>query len=485
MRFWLLFISIFVFLTFPLAVRAAEVDFEVNVLDSDPPTAPTNLRATDIGWNYVSLAWDASTDNVGVTGYRLENPETGAVLGVTTILSYTISSLQPETKYFFQTRADDAAGNLSLPSNTLEVTTLVLPTPTPSLILTTSPTLPIVSPSPIPSTTLEKIIELIQKIPEKLRQFIKENAPSLNTVLITTTTALTLIPTAVNIGIGLVNLVPNFFYWLTQFLQFWGLRRRRKPWGVVFDSQTGQPMPLAIVRIFEKQYHRLMETAVTDRQGRYGFLPKAGIFYLTCQKPAYTFPSRIQDSSFYENLYLGGEFTTQENQAITFNIPLDPLVESVKHLNLVIFFVKLNRFLRKIHLPLLILGFLIAFYSLLLTSELLYLLSMVFYTLMVALEYLRGLRLRPYGIVIDPAGQPLAMVIVRLYTSQGRLRGTEVTDSLGRFRFLAVPGAYYLTAIKPGYQGLKTKIITWKQQEGLFALDLRLEKSPQDHLGKS
>ena len=44
-------------------------------MDTQPPTAPTNLTATASG-NQVSLSWTASTDNVGVTGYLVyrENP---------------------------------------------------------------------------------------------------------------------------------------------------------------------------------------------------------------------------------------------------------------------------------------------------------------------------------------------------------------------------------------------------------------------------
>ena len=39
--------------------------------DTQAPTAPSNLRVTATTSSSVSLAWNASTDNVGVTGYRL------------------------------------------------------------------------------------------------------------------------------------------------------------------------------------------------------------------------------------------------------------------------------------------------------------------------------------------------------------------------------------------------------------------------------
>src|SRR5437667_118862 len=40
--------------------------------DTTPPTAPTNLTATAASASQINLAWTASTDNVGVTGYMVE-----------------------------------------------------------------------------------------------------------------------------------------------------------------------------------------------------------------------------------------------------------------------------------------------------------------------------------------------------------------------------------------------------------------------------
>ena len=40
--------------------------------DTTPPTAPGSLAATPSGTSTINLSWTASTDNVGVTGYRVE-----------------------------------------------------------------------------------------------------------------------------------------------------------------------------------------------------------------------------------------------------------------------------------------------------------------------------------------------------------------------------------------------------------------------------
>jgi len=92
-----------------------------------PPTVPGNLRSTGTTPNSVSLAWDASTDNVGVTGYTVTYGSTNVnVTGTST----TINGLTPGTTYTFTVKAKDAAGNVSNASNALSVTTdSVLPDP--------------------------------------------------------------------------------------------------------------------------------------------------------------------------------------------------------------------------------------------------------------------------------------------------------------------------------------------------------------------
>jgi streptogrisin C len=79
--------------------------------DTQAPTAPANTRSTAATATSVSLAWDASTDNVGVSGYDVYNGSTLATSVAGT--SATITGLSPDTAYTFTIRAKDAAGNSS------------------------------------------------------------------------------------------------------------------------------------------------------------------------------------------------------------------------------------------------------------------------------------------------------------------------------------------------------------------------------------
>ncbi|MCD1262034.1 fibronectin type III domain-containing protein [Paenibacillus athensensis] len=89
--------------------------------DTQAPTAPGNLHSNGTGSTSVILAWNASTDNVGVTGYNVYRGTTLA--GTATSTTFTVSGLTANTTYSFTVKAKDAAGNLSAASNTLTVTT--------------------------------------------------------------------------------------------------------------------------------------------------------------------------------------------------------------------------------------------------------------------------------------------------------------------------------------------------------------------------
>ena len=96
--------------------------------DTTAPTAPT-LSASGTTSTTTNLSWTGATDNVAVTGYDvLRN---GALIGsTTTATTFAVTGLTASTAYTFNVRAKDAAGNVSLNSNTVSVTTLAVSTVT-------------------------------------------------------------------------------------------------------------------------------------------------------------------------------------------------------------------------------------------------------------------------------------------------------------------------------------------------------------------
>lgn len=89
--------------------------------DTQAPTAPTNLSASNLTQTTVDLSWNAATDNVGVTEYAVY--QGGSLLGSTANTSAQITGLSDNSSYTFSVKAKDAAGNTSGSSNSVSVQT--------------------------------------------------------------------------------------------------------------------------------------------------------------------------------------------------------------------------------------------------------------------------------------------------------------------------------------------------------------------------
>src|SRR5262245_34944109 len=90
--------------------------------DTQPPAPPGNLTATGNLTGSVSLTWSAATDNVGVAAYNIHRstsngftPSPGNRIGQSTTLNY-VDVISVGT-YYYRATAQDAAGNISAPSN--------------------------------------------------------------------------------------------------------------------------------------------------------------------------------------------------------------------------------------------------------------------------------------------------------------------------------------------------------------------------------
>ena len=91
-------------------------------LDTQAPTAPTKLSASDITRTSFTLNWTASTDNVGVKEYRVYRND--KLLASSSNNSYPVATLNLNTTYKMRVVAFDQAGNPSKSSATISVKTL-------------------------------------------------------------------------------------------------------------------------------------------------------------------------------------------------------------------------------------------------------------------------------------------------------------------------------------------------------------------------
>jgi len=93
-------------------VNSDTIQVQVANGDSQAPTVPANVTATANAYNKVTVGWTASTDNVGVTGYRVLRG--GVAIGqVTSGTQYVDTTTLPNTSYSYQVMAYDAANNTS------------------------------------------------------------------------------------------------------------------------------------------------------------------------------------------------------------------------------------------------------------------------------------------------------------------------------------------------------------------------------------
>lgn len=108
--------------------------------DHKPPTKPTNLQVTAVGPYSVSLAWNPSTDNVGVVRYVVCCSASGKSQDIPAPASAGVftAGVEPNRVQTVRIYAVDAANNWSQPSNFVSATTPAdtLPPTTPLVSVT-------------------------------------------------------------------------------------------------------------------------------------------------------------------------------------------------------------------------------------------------------------------------------------------------------------------------------------------------------------
>jgi len=281
------------------------------------------------------------------------------------------------------------------------------------------------------------------------------------------------------------SFISYIYFLLTQPLLLIG-RRKRKEFGVVFNSLTKMPVDLAIVRLFRTN-GKLVRTSATDKLGRYAFLVDPGEYRIETSKQNYTFPTQYlkekKEDGEYLDLYHGETIRAGEKGAIiTANVPMDPLdvVKSARRL----YWEAIGRKAQSV----------LAFSGVLLTlvAALLYRLPYLWVLAAVQLGiYLlfrrlaRPSRPKKWGIIYDEkTKKPIPFAVARIVeTEYNKVLESRVTDARGRYNFLVGNNKYVVTVEKPGYEPRKTEEIDMsgaKKGEGVVDLDIPMkEKSPE------
>jgi chitodextrinase len=264
------------------------------------------------------------------------------------------------------------------------------------------------------------------------------------------------------LGLALLNLAAalplfNILAFLqrlfTQPILLFG-RRRRKKWGVVYNSLTKQPVELAIVRLIGHESGLVLQTRVTDVHGRYAFSPKPGNYRIEVVKPGFAFPTehlkgKPHDVDFVD-LYHGTVIEAAKDALIAANIPLDPVVVEEAPRKVIF-----RKTLRAIQQNLALVTVIASVIGLVIVPSL----QAALFTLGQVGLYLLFRRLavpaaaKEWGIVIDQATRKAVdRVVVRIFDKKfNKLLETQVTDANGKYGFFVRRNVYYVTAEKAGF----------------------------------
>lgn len=268
---------------------------------------------------------------------------------------------------------------------------------------------------------------------------------------------------------GYLPYLPTLlFHFVTYLVGLVGRKNKkeRRFYGIVYDSITKQPLPLAIIRIYNKGTNKLVATVVSDKEGRYEALLKPDVYRLEATKPAYHFPSAIVTAEIdgqYQHIYKAENgLIVQQEELLIPDVPLDPinakrqwqLSSGVKKIWLAI-----QRAGNYLAVPILLVGAVAAILVVIAVPQnaLNWVLA-ILYVIMLAAQLSLHTRLqKAWGVVYDIASNAvLPLTTIQLIDpSYGKVVTSRLTDYEGRYSFMPEPGHYVVKASKPGYEQVK------------------------------
>jgi hypothetical protein len=252
------------------------------------------------------------------------------------------------------------------------------------------------------------------------------------------------------VGVASTGFAQSFFlvfHLVNSIFNALGFRRKKKPFGYVYDSSTKEPVSNAVVRIYKGE--ELVETTVTDSEGMFLSSLDTGEYRVKVKKGGYEFPSNlIKGNEDYplKNIYKGGLIERGESSDLVINIPLDRKdLSEAKKLSTV-FKSVVSVFLTMFNILLFAFGILLIIYTyykypgsfswyiVLLYIPALYFLSKSIFS-----------KSSVYGKVVDENGKAVVGKEIFLIDKEfDEVVGKRVTDERGRYRFVCRKGDYQL-----------------------------------------
>jgi hypothetical protein len=242
---------------------------------------------------------------------------------------------------------------------------------------------------------------------------------------------------------------------LSLLLVAFGLKKRNRPWGRVYDSVTKQPLDPVYISL-QNNEGKEVASCITDIDGRYGFLVEPGKYRMIPQKTHYSFPSvkligKTRDE-LYLDLYFGYIFEVKKaGEVITKNIPMDPDTfdwnEFAKQeRTLMRFYSKRDRVWARISDVAFSIGLTVATVALVTAPTKYNIIIFALYILMLVVKEV-GFRQRSAGVVVRKGTDiPVPFAILRIISAKTGVEVLhKVTNILGKYYALVSNGTYNVT----------------------------------------
>jgi hypothetical protein len=268
------------------------------------------------------------------------------------------------------------------------------------------------------------------------------NQEELSNAVVTTTTV------TVTVGFASTGFIQSFyfvFHFFNSVLNALGFRRKKQPFGYVYDSSSKEPISNAVIRIYKGK--ELVETTVTNSEGMFLSRLNEGEYRIEVKKGGYNFPTNlVKGNEDYplKNIYKGGEFVKTETSDLIINIPLDKVELSKSRKLTTLLKSMASIILTLINIALFIFGILLLIYSYYKYPELFKWYIPILY--LPALYFLSKSifsKRTVYGKVIDKNGDPIIGKELYLINKEfEEVVSKRVTDEKGRYRFVCEKGVY-------------------------------------------
>lgn len=272
-------------------------------------------------------------------------------------------------------------------------------------------------------------------------------------------------------------------YFLLQPFMFLSTRKR-KAWGIVYNSLNKLPIDLVVVRLLDWKTKKVVQTRVTDEEGRYMFFAPKGEYRINVQKTGFIFPSKnmheVQMDGERFDLYYGDKIVVeQDGTPIAPNIPIDPRSSTKTPRRLI-----MNRYVHRAQYMFAGLGIGATGLSMYVAPSIK---TLAFFLLQVIISYgfyaYFKLRQPKQWATVRNAitGEPIQHAVVQLFAKPyDKLVESHVTDKQGRYAFLVGQNTYYAVVHRPGYQRQRTADVeVTENKQTIFRVDMLLRPETQ------